>query len=464
MRKLIAIISAVVLALALAGIFFLLRSRIFKEPTPSAPPLIQETPPVENLTYEEYLNKGAYYFENGFYTYAANEYVRATKLEPKRIEAYLKLMRADLELGSFDAVKSNGDTALSLDPSNVEARTLMAISLIKQNDFEEARTAFAAFSDAEANATVRYYRILLDILNDSKSGESSLKQLRGTGADSALNQKIDKLLIGYTEFNSAQAAEPVYLDELMARGFSQTGEYEMAIQKVKAVLKSRLNLRDAWIILGYSYLNLGKYTFALTAFQKAYELDSTWPTTQYFLGTTFQELNKPEDAIVYYQYAINNGFEPMALAKRDLADLYFKIQKYPEAVKLYQDAIILNQQDVNAFVRPVWLYIDFLNNPKEANKLALLALQLFPNEALSYNLLGWSEAALGNSIAAETHLKKALELNPKMAAAYFNLGKIYEGNKRVPEAIEMYQKAYQNDSGGSFGTLAAERYNILLQN
>ena len=53
--------------------------------------------PELNLTYDERIEKGDYYFERGFLTFASNEYVKAANLEPGRIEPYLRLLKTNYE-------------------------------------------------------------------------------------------------------------------------------------------------------------------------------------------------------------------------------------------------------------------------------------------------------------------------------------------------------------------------------
>ena len=419
-----------------------------------------------SLSYDERMKKGDYFIEKGFLTFAANEYVKAANLEPNRAEPYQKLLKANFDLGDYDKAKRNAEIILKLDPNNFETKLTLAQVYIKQSDFTSAQGVLDELATAAAGKAVDprvdYYRGLIQItLGKNDEGKKFLRQAKAASEDDFLDAKIDKILAGYNEFEFAKAAEQLYLSELLARGLNEVGEYEMAIYKLKDVLRKRGDLRDAWILLGFAYLNLEKYYFAQTAFERAYDLDSEWPATQYFLGITHAELQHYEDAILFLNYALENGFEPKVVLYKKLADLYLDQQKYTESVEAYKKVLELNKEDVNSFVRPVWIYLDFLNNPDEALKLAQMAEASFPNNALTYNLLGWSELYKKDYAQAEKDLKKAIELNPNLAAAYFNLGKLYEAKKNTDEAMKVYQKAYDLDQNGSIGNLAAKRYNEL---
>mgnify|MGYP001617221939 CR=1 FL=1 len=104
-----------------------------------------------------------------------------------------------------------------------------------------------------------------------------------------------------------------------------------------------------------------------------------------------------------------------------------------------------------------------LEKPEEALKLAELAMISFPDNAMAYNLLGWSQSRNGDFREAEKNLKKALELDPNLVGAHYNLGKLYEASGNLNDALKAYEKAYTLDQSGSLGRLAAERYNALLK-
>jgi tetratricopeptide (TPR) repeat protein len=72
------------------------------------------------------------------------------------------------------------------------------------------------------------------------------------------------------------------------------------------------------------------------------------------------------------------------------------------------------------------------------------ALKRFPREPNLYNFLGVIEAQSSGYAAAEASFRKAIELGPRLAAAYFNLGRLYQENaakdpNAVSKAVETYK-------------------------
>jgi tetratricopeptide (TPR) repeat protein len=428
---------------------------------------IVKVEPEPDLTYDERIEKGDYYFDRGFLTFASNEYVKAANLQPEKVEPYLKLLNVNYEFGDYKKAQKNAEIVLQMDPNQYETRIKLALTYIKQSNFIRANDILKGIAEtAQApDARISYYLGLLKIIEDlHEEGKNLLKQAKVDNHNPELAEKIDIFLDAYTEYEFAKASEELYLAELLARGLNKAGEYEMAIYKLKNILQTRNDLRDSWILFGFAYLNLEKYYFALSAFERAYELDSQWPTTQYFIGVTHTELQNTDDAIIYFNYALSNNFEPSLVIYRKLADLYTENKEYTKAVEYYEKVLEENDEDINSFIRPIWIYLDHLKDPVKAVRLAELSVMAFPEDAMSYNLMGWSQVATGNYTEAEKSLKKAIELNPNLAAAHYNIGKLYETDNKRSLALEAYQKAYELDQNGSIGNKAAKDYNKLMTN
>lgn len=70
-----------------------------------------------------------------------------------------------------------------------------------------------------------------------------------------------------------------------------------------------------------------------------------------------------------------------------------------------------------------------------------------PENGRANSLLGDIYYLQGQYEKALSHLLRAVELNEQKAPDYFRLGQTYEKLKKPREAIQAYQKAYENDEG-----------------
>ena len=90
------------------------------------------------------------------------------------------------------------------------------------------------------------------------------------------------------------------------------------------------------------------------------------------------------------------------------------------------------------------------------------AVSSFPSEAMSHNLLGWSQLESGDLTTATASLDEAISLNPYLAAAHYNKGRIQETNGAIDDAKNSYKLAHELASpDDDIGRMAAEKYNVL---
>ena len=78
-----------------------------------------------------------------------------------------------------------------------------------------------------------------------------------------------------------------------------------------------------------------------------------------------------------------------------------------------------------------------------------LAIQLRPDDAAARYIYGFTLATAGKGADAETHLRKAAELNAVYAAPHFVLATVFESQGKKPEAVAEYRaflaRASRND-------------------
>lgn len=418
---------------------------------------IQETEPAN---FEERMQKAEYFFEKGFLSLAATEYAYAARLDNSKKDPLLKLGQIYIELEEYKKAEDVLQRVFTVDSKNEDAIVMLGQIHIKKSDFPSAKEYFAL---APKTPGVLYYLGLIEaIIGDSKKSKNYLEQSKKSAESQKLRDNIDELLKSFAEFSLFPDSEVIYFKTLLARSLDRIDEFEMAVFVLREVLKEKVDYRDAWILLGYAYLSLEKIDFALTAFEKAYQIDPENAEVQYFLGLTYAELNKLKEAIIYLNIALKNGFEPQVQAKQKLAELYFDTEEYEKSVQMYEEVLSLNDTNVDVFVRPVWIYLDYLKQSDKALSLAQKALKQHPKDAMAFNLAGWTYSEQGELTKAEKYLKNAIALDGSLAAAYLNLGNVYQLSGKNNDALNFFKKAYNLDRFGSIGKKAAENYNTLV--
>ncbi|MBI2463851.1 tetratricopeptide repeat protein [Candidatus Peregrinibacteria bacterium] len=415
-----------------------------------------------NISFDERIEKGDKLIENGYSGLAIKEYSQASKLDETKAEPYIKIGKIHLQEKSIDKAYENFAIALKLEPNNIEAKIYSAKSLIKKDQFSEATKILASIS--EENQMAQFYQGMMEAFNlDKVSAKKHFQQAIDLNTTEEFSNNARKFIEAIETFESSSGSEEVYYKALISKVYNEIEEFHLAKALSSSGIQEKNDYRDLWILLGYSCFKIEDMKCALDSFTRAQNLDPEKTETLYFLGLTYFELDRLDDAEKSLELALENGFEPALQAKQKLAEIYFVNKEYTEAVTYYESIAQENPQDIEAFVRPIWIYLEHLLKPEKALKLALDALKNNPNNAMSYNLLGWAYFANGKLDKAEENLKKALEIDPNLAAAWLNLGQLEEAKKNLDEAKNYYKKAYELGKNDAVGNLALKKYNELSQ-
>lgn len=423
----------------------------------------KETPKkvARHLSYNERIQKGDTLFQNEYYNLAIKEYAAASQLQPEEAKPYLKIGLVHFEQKDFKQAEENFIYALKLEKNNLEAKINLGKTQIQQEKFKEARDTFNEIS--KQSQTVKYYQALIAaFFNDHERAKELFQETINIKTAQLISENAKKFLESYQEFEKYEGGKEIHLKTILAKSYDQTSQFTFAANILQEVLKEEPEYRDAWILLGYAYLNQGKYGDARESFQEAFDLDPEKAETRYFLGLAYFGEDNLEKAILNLEIALENGFQPQIQVKQKLAEMYLLNENYEKAIVFYEEILDETEVDVDFYIRPIWIYIEHLNIPLKALELAHKARSEHPDEAMGYNLLGWAETANDNLSQAETDLRKALEINPNLAAAYLNLGTLYEKKKKIDLAKENYKKAYELGKDSSVSNLAAKKYNELI--
>ena len=190
--------------------------------------------------------------------------------------------------------------------------------------------------------------------------------------------------------------------------FAERGELKKAIAAYRKAIELNPNYDCAYNNLGVALRRQGKLDDAIAAYRKAIELDPNDAFPYNNLGVALRRQGKLDDAIAAYRKAIElrglirvKAYNNMGIALTQQGKLDDAIAAYHEAIKL-KDA-----------------YYPY----PYANK----------NQRLDYQ---WE------LIGA---YRKAIELDPKFASAYYHLGKALYNENEHEEAITAYRKAIELD-------------------
>ena len=136
--------------------------------------------------------------------------------------------------------------------------------------------------------------------------------------------------------SAAVAAHPNFAIALNDLGtqYMLLKQWDKAGETYESLLKLKPNDAAAHLNLGIVHFNKKKMEDAESHFRKALELKSAGPTAHYYLGLIMLTTKRYSEAIPFFEAAIANGGENLALAHKYLGGLYYNTKPQQAAEEL----------------------------------------------------------------------------------------------------------------------------------
>ncbi|OLD37730.1 MAG: hypothetical protein AUI57_09870 [Candidatus Rokubacteria bacterium 13_1_40CM_2_68_8] len=161
----------------------------------------------------------------------------------------------------------------------------------------------------------------------------------------------------------------------------------------------------------------------MAALQEAVNVNPSSPVYRDTLGVVLLELGRPDMALEHFKKAVE--LDPM------FADGYFHMGTALAEARRWDEAVVSYKKAIE---------LPTLTIPESANQNLGLAL---------YHLKRYREA--------EQSLRFAISLDPKMQAAYYNLGLVFVAENRKDEAKAAFRQARQLGPDSPVGQAALDR-------
>ena len=344
-------------------------------------------------------------------TQAIEEYKLALDNDPD--SAYLKTGLADLyyKTGRIRDAVLAAQEQVKQDPNNLDAHLLLGRIYLRSlggNGTQGGSASSTAQSGEMLKLAIGEYVRIVQLKPDSIENRLLLGQLYALDHDTPHAEE---------QFKAAQKIDPDSEDVVLslARLFSEQGDPQRAVDALKAVPATD---------------RTAKIEFAL--------------------GTSYDQLKQPKQAITAYQSALQ--MEPDNLdAQRGLAQNLYADGQLDAALKQYQDIAAADPQDAQSYLRIAEIYRrkgkldDALATLKKAQALVHDSIEVTYNEALIYDSQGHTEDAiqtLKKLIADSAHADGTYSEGEKTNRSIFidRLAQIYREQNRTTDAIAAYQQ------------------------
>lgn len=327
-----------------------------------------------------------------------------------------------------------------------QASSNLASAERSMGNFAEASEYWRANIALEPENAVAHYT--LGLLLTATNPEQALPELmQAVKLNPDLDIPVQSLRNALnTAFLSDDSA---YQFLVSGRALGALGEWDLAVEAFRNAIAGRLNYAEAWAWLGEAEQQQGQDGYL--EIEQALTFGPESAMVQGLYGLYLQRQEQPDAALAAFQKAAdlepdNPGWQ-MALgsASEQTGDLVAAYVYYFQAVEL-APADASTWRALAAFSVTNDVDVDVTGLPA-ARKLVGLA----PNDWRSYDLAGQAELLLEDYTAAETYLKKAVQMSPTQAAPALHLGLVYMQTGDRLSAYSYLSLARTLDPNGPYG-------------
>ena len=379
-------------------------------------------------------------FDNGDFKNALGSYVIAYEANPKATEPFIGIARTYMKIGKPDLAEQNLIIAQKKGGLNEDGKIVLIRLHMASKNYQQAREVLQSLGSG-ANEALFLASIHSLLVGDIEKAQTNLANLVASATDDEYRQLGQELTHTFEVYNTFADSPRSYLLTLVGETLIDNSEFDLSRPLLFEAIAGQNDYRDAWMLIGYSYLQSHKLADAKQSLEKAKQLDPYHPVTYFYLGLTENEIGNYKDAIENLTQARSFGYESSLNIYLEIANSYFELEDYAKSSQTFRLASNEGRLPLDSYVRPIWMFIEQLNKPFDALTLAQKALQEYPEEAMALNLMGWAHLANGNLGEAQSYLDQAVAKNPNLDAAYLNLGMLHKIKGNTDVARTYLEKA-----------------------
>lgn len=434
----------------LARVYVLMKDQSSAEKT------LEQAVTVDPRSTDARLARGDLRFLTGKKDEAEAEYKRALEIAPDNESLYLKLAGFYRLVGKWAEAEAVYQSLAAAKPKDEKPQILLGDYYSFLGDGVKALASYQRAAELNPSSTMARDKLIAHYLDTGKLDEvehrvqailaKNSKDLDGRFFEARLRLakgKAAEAILSFRELLMEQPrSAPAHL--FLGLALAQTNEVGQARQELSEAVKLAPNAAESRTALAAIYLTEGSFDQAIEEAQAAIRLNARNVQAAVILGDAyffrkgdlaksrqvFEALTKalPKDTIGYFRLGL------VARAEK----------KDAEALSHFEKALDVNP----TFIEPLYQVVDILllqGKAQEARDRVARQLEVSPNNALIYNLLGRIGMATKDFDQAEAAFKKALGLNNDFLLAYLNMGELYRRTGKWDQAAQEYEAALAKD-------------------
>ena len=379
-------------------------------------------------------------------------------------EYYLERNELERATGFFKEATTLDKTNKFASQGLSDAYTRTGNDLLEKEETEKARFFFeeaVKFDDKNSTAYAGLGEVF-DTLEQNKEAIANYE--KALSLNSELTEIYSPIGILYYQEGEIAKAENYLTKALAANPNDSATQYFLGLVRYKqnrfeeaqTALERSITLdaqnAEAHYYLGEVYDKLNRQNEAIAAYQKAIQINPKYTEAFFDLGVAFYNQERYQDSVDAYKKVTtlkNDNWE----AHANLADAYRQMNKLNEAAASYQIAVSRIKDNAELFSKYGYV-MGSLGKWNGAIENLNKAVAISPDPT-DYTNLGWAyynaaqnDRSLRYNAEAQTKLQKgkealekAVQTNPRFAAALLNLGVVNNELKDYRSAISVLEKA-----------------------
>ena len=364
-----------------------------------------------------------------------------------------------LKLGRVKQATAQFETSLRLDKNQPSALVNLAQIRFASGTPEGFRAALELFERAQAIApdaevaralvvtalnlgqrerTATYYRDYVARLSNA-GGEANSSSSRAELGEALLQAKlIDEAV---TELTAAVAADQTNVKAIvnLARAYRAQNDIKSAGRLLETAVARGLDAAPVYAELADIYESIGRVENAIPAMRLAVERDPQSEAYRFRYALMLIDTKAPKAAVIRLQEALSQ-FPRSAQLWFALGIAYFSDYQTDEAARAFTRTIELDPK-----AAPAIAYMGFISTElgQYAEAIAYYERALAANEQFAAAHFMLADVLMKQSTVdttrAETHLTRALALDPTLTLARFALAKLYVSSGRLADAAAQFE-------------------------
>ncbi|MDR0310156.1 MAG: tetratricopeptide repeat protein [Acidobacteriota bacterium] len=329
--------------LASAGLFVFFACGFVFAQTSSGPinldqALREDSPPEPDRAASYYHYALAKWHEaNGDAARALTEMRNALETNPASSAIHYELAALYAQIGNIQEATRYANESIKLDSENPDPHwLLMNIHL----DSQARRSGGAPAGRAGLRPALRELEILEKLTPED---ERVYYMLGGIYLELG---EVDNAVRAYEKYQKYSGSDNGYRE--IARYYASINDFDTAAEYLNKGLELYPDSAESLMMLGSVYLSQGKNREGAAAYRKLFEISGANPQIMRRLAVTLFEAKEYREAAQMLEELAKSGANPDRLSQVILGQSYFEMNRYSDAIRIFNEVLLRAPDDVDA--------------------------------------------------------------------------------------------------------------------